>query len=69
MVGGGREGPGWERRQGGKEGNMIRYSGENRSEALRASRMNGNMQHQEVGDGGILYNVPKTWEVRESQDS
>jgi hypothetical protein len=27
MVGGGREGPGWERRQGGKEGNMIRYGG------------------------------------------
>jgi hypothetical protein len=39
MRGRGREGPGWERRQRGKKGNMIRYlEGGNRSEALRASR-------------------------------
>jgi hypothetical protein len=38
------EGPGWEREQGGKEGNMIRYWGRGRTKALRASRKNRNRQ-------------------------
>jgi hypothetical protein len=41
-----RERPGWERGKGQEEGNMIRYgwgrSGEDRTEALRASTKNGN---------------------------
>jgi hypothetical protein len=36
-------------------GEMIRYwGGENRTETLRASRMNGNIQSQEVGGGGTV---------------
>ena len=56
---------------GGERGNMIQYClwEENRTEALRASRRNGNRQPQEIGGGGILQNVPHTWKVRESQDS
>ena len=47
---------------------MIKYwGGGNRTEALRASRKNGNKQPQEVGGGG-LQNVPETWELRDSQD-
>jgi hypothetical protein len=34
----------WERRVGGERENMIRYGGGGKSEAPRASRMNGNMQ-------------------------
>ena len=38
--------------QGGEKGNRIRYSwGGIKSEALRASRKNGNRQAQEVGGG------------------
>jgi hypothetical protein len=49
----GREGPGWEKRQGGEKENMIRYwRWGDRSEALRASRKNGNRQPQEVGGRG-----------------
>ena len=44
--------PGWEREQGGEEGNMIRYWGrEQETEVLRASRKDGNRQPQE-GEGG-----------------
>ena len=39
-----REGPGWERGQGGKRGNMT--------EALWASRKNGNRRPPEVGSWG-----------------
>jgi hypothetical protein len=48
VDGRGSEGPGWERGQGGEEGNMIRYLGaregvgEDRTEVLKASRKNGN---------------------------
>jgi hypothetical protein len=44
------------------KGNMIRYSGMgDRSKALRASIMNGNMQLQEVGDGepSRMYQRPR----------
>lgn len=47
----GREGPGWKNRQGGERGGDI---SRNRSEYQRASRKNGSMQPQEVGDGGTL---------------
>jgi hypothetical protein len=40
-----------------------------KSEDLRASRMNGIRQPWELGGGETLYNVPETWEVRDSQDS
>ena len=53
----GKEGPRWERGQGGEKGNMIRYSGwggRNRTEALRLSRKNGNREPQEVGGGGTV---------------
>jgi hypothetical protein len=40
-----------------------------RTEALRASRKNGNRQPREIGDWGTLQNAPETWEVRDSQDS
>ena len=40
-----------------------------KTEALRASRKNGNRQPQEIGDFGSLQNAPETWEVRDSQDS
>jgi hypothetical protein len=43
--------------------------GNQRTEALRASRKNGNRQLQEVGNGGTLQNVSETWDVRESQES
>lgn len=44
-----RKAPGWER-EGGGEKNKIRYWGAgNRSEALRTSRMNENMQAWEIG--------------------
>jgi hypothetical protein len=42
---------------------------EDRTEALRASRKNGNRQPWEVGGGEILLNVPETWEGRDSQNS
>jgi hypothetical protein len=50
---------------------MIRYWGEDRRKALRTRRMNGNMQPQEVGGGwgDPVGNVPKTWELTDSQDS
>jgi hypothetical protein len=35
--------------QGGEEGNMIRYCGGNRTEALRSSRKNVDRQPWEVG--------------------
>jgi hypothetical protein len=45
ITGEGREeGSGWEREQEGEEGNMIRYWVRERSEALRANRMNGNRE-------------------------
>jgi hypothetical protein len=52
----GREEPGWERGQKGEKGNMIRYGQGvgDRSEAMRASRKNGNRQPKVVGDEGIL---------------
>ena len=50
----GREGPKWERRGGGEKGNMIRNLRGHRRKALRASRMNGNMQTQEVEGGGVV---------------
>jgi hypothetical protein len=37
-----------------KMGNMIKYGGGDKREALRASRMSGNTQH-----GGTLKNVPE----------
>jgi hypothetical protein len=54
MGGKGRERPGWEREEVREKGSMIRYGGEDRGEALRSSRMNGNMQSQEVGGGWSL---------------
>ena len=48
----GREEPGCSRGGEGENGNIIRYwEARNRSEALRASRMNGKRQPQEVGGG------------------
>jgi hypothetical protein len=41
------------RKQGGEEGNMIRYGGGDRREAQRARRMNRKRQPQEMR-GGIL---------------
>jgi hypothetical protein len=42
---------------------MMRYwVGWVRTEALRASRKNGNMEPREVRDGSILQNVPEIWE-------
>jgi hypothetical protein len=38
----------------GKRGNMIRYCGGNRSEALKDSRKNGIKQPREVGGGRTL---------------
>jgi hypothetical protein len=35
-------GSGWERGQGGQKGNIIRYGREDKTEAMRASRKNGN---------------------------
>jgi hypothetical protein len=55
--------------QGGEEGNMIRYWVEESTEAPRASRKNVNRKPQEVGGRSTLKNEPKTWEVRDSQDS
>jgi hypothetical protein len=55
--GGGGGGPGWERPQGGEEGNMISYrgvGGENRTEALRASRKNQSRKPWKVGNGRTL---------------
>jgi hypothetical protein len=40
-----------------------------RTEALRASRKNGNRQPQEIGSWGDPQDVLETWEVRDSQDS
>jgi hypothetical protein len=44
---------------------MISYwgLGGNRTEALGASRKNGNSQLREVGVGVTLYKVPETWET------
>jgi hypothetical protein len=39
------------------------------TEALRASRKNGNRQPWEVEGWVTLQNAPETWEVRDSQDS
>jgi hypothetical protein len=47
---------------------VIRYGG-GRTEALRASRKNGNKQPWDAGGEGTLQNVPEIWEVRASQDS
>jgi hypothetical protein len=45
MGGRGRKGPGWEKGGGRERGNMIRYEGAgDRREALKASRIKGNMQ-------------------------
>lgn len=47
----------------------------NKSEALRASRKNGNRQPQEVEWGGLggggwgFKNIPEIWKVRDAQDS
>ena len=54
---------------GGIEGNLIWYCVRERTEALRAGRTNVNRQPQAIGGQGTLQNVPKTWEVRDSQDS
>jgi hypothetical protein len=43
--------------------------GENRAEAPWASKKNRNWQPQEGGDWGTLWNVPETWEMRDSQVS
>jgi hypothetical protein len=51
-----------------EEGKMIRYWVGKRTEALKASRKNGNRQLQEVGGGSTLQNVPETWEVRDFKD-
>jgi hypothetical protein len=40
-----------------------------RTQALRASRENGNRQPQEVGGGRTLQKAPETWERRECQDT
>jgi len=66
MRGRGREGMG-----GGWEiTTMIKYEGKgDRRGALRASKMNRNMQPWRVGGGCIRKKVPETWEVRDSQDS
>jgi hypothetical protein len=40
---------------------------EKRTEALGASRKNGN--RQEVGGWGTLQSAPETWKVENSQDS
>lgn len=43
--------------------------GGGRTEALGASRKNGNRSPQEVGGGGSPQNVPETREVRNNQNS
>jgi hypothetical protein len=73
----GREGRTWEgkwmgegRGRGvGVEGNLIWYWMRKRTEALRASRKNGNQQPQEIRGWGTLQNAPETWEVKDSQES
>ena len=54
--------------EGRGEHDLILGGGE-RTEALRASRKNGNRQPQEVGGWGNLQSVLETWQVRDSQDS
>jgi hypothetical protein len=49
-----REGSGWKRGGGGEKGTRLGISGEDRRESQRARRMNGNMQHQDVGSWGTL---------------
>jgi hypothetical protein len=41
----------------------------NSCETPRGSRKNENRQHQEVGGRVSVYDVPETWEMRNSQDS
>jgi hypothetical protein len=55
----------------GGGGCVIRYGAGRggRREALRASKIHGNMQPQGGGSEETLQKVPKTWEVRDSQDS
>jgi hypothetical protein len=55
---------------GSREGKLIWYWVRKRTEALRASKKNGNLQpfEVEVGDGGFQ-NVPETWEVRHWHNS
>ena len=45
---------------GWQEGNLIWYCVKKRTEALRASRKNGNRQPREVGGWGSLQNAPET---------
>jgi hypothetical protein len=52
---------------GRERGDPDLVLGGKRTEALRASRKNENRQPQEVGGWGTLQNVPKMWEVRDSQ--
>jgi hypothetical protein len=57
-----------EGRERGK-GELDQTLERNWRKALRASRMNGNIRSWRVRGGGTLKNVPKTWEVRDIQDS
>lgn len=50
---GGREGPEFEREQRRKDGNMIRYVGD-QIEVLMARTKNGKRQLQEIGGGRIF---------------
>jgi hypothetical protein len=61
--------PGYTRDREGKWGTWSGIGREKRTEALRASRKNGNRQPWAVGGVGTLQNVPETWEVGDSQDS
>jgi hypothetical protein len=62
--------PRWERGGKGEKENMIRYGdGRDRREALKASRMNGNMLPQGHGRWENPLESTRGWEVRESQDS
>ena len=49
--------------------NIVRYWVGERTEALRASRKNGNRQPQEVGGMATFQNIQETWEGIDSQDS
>jgi hypothetical protein len=66
---GGREGTGRKSRCGRREdrGTGSGIGQGKRTEALRASRKNGNRQPQEIaGCVGALQNAPETWEVRDT---
>jgi hypothetical protein len=63
-----REGSVWERERVWGKGTGSDMEKGDRREVQRAKRMNGNMQPWGVGGGGIFSKVPKTLEVRYSQN-